>query len=115
MDPTLLQLILRILINNAVKFSEARAQVDVVGRLFQGVYVLEVVDTGLGISLAQREKLFSIGIRAQRGTNSEIGAGLGLVLARQFADRMGITLDFVPKSSPGCTFALRIPMHTLAN
>ncbi len=108
-DPIMTQLILRILINNAVKFSHREQRVTVRAHRAPDSYLVSVTDEGVGIPLATQEKLFTVGIHPERGTDSEKGSGLGLSLAKRYADKQGIKIHFLSIPGEGSTFTLVFP------
>jgi signal transduction histidine kinase len=66
---------------------------------------VDVVDTGPGLTPAARARLFA----AWATGGAEGGAGLGLVLARALAERMGGALAVESAHGAGSTFTLRLP------
>lgn len=110
-DPMMLQLIFRVFLNNAVKFSEAGQHINVVSRHGPDRYLISITDEGIGIPLEKQEKLFTPGIQSARGTQGEKGTGLGLLLAKQYADRQGITIHLISEPERGTTVTLAIPIH----
>ena len=85
-----LHLILRNLVDNAVKYTPAGGRVDIaLGRDAQGAW-LAVDDSGPGIPEAERQRVFD---RFYRVAGSEAdGSGLGLAIVRTVAERMGATV-----------------------
>jgi len=71
-----------------------------------GTLVCAVADTGVGMTEAQRSRLF----RAWATGGAEDGVGLGLVLAAELAARMRGVLAVESTPGVGSTFALRIPV-----
>ncbi|SEO02618.1 Signal transduction histidine kinase [bacterium A37T11] len=108
-DIQMLSLIVRILVNNAIKFSPTQTQVDICICLEQQRCILKVHDCGAGIPTKNQDKLFTLHINATFGTYNEKGNGLGLVLAKQFAERQQIDIWFESKNNEGTTFYLSIP------
>jgi two-component system, sensor histidine kinase and response regulator len=102
--------ILRNLIANAVKFTEAGGEVRLSAARRGGQTVVSVADTGVGMSEDQVSRLFQIESRAtSAGTASERGAGLGLLLCRDLADWIGGALDVESRLGEGTTFRLTLP------
>ncbi len=109
-DPIMLQLMLRVVINNAIKFSHANRHITIhAHRSAADKYLLSITDEGVGIPLDEQAKLFSIGISSSRGTHNEQGTGLGLVLAKQFAEKQGINIHFMSSPDKGATFTFIFP------
>ena len=111
-DPMMLQLMLRIVINNAIKFSHTDGRVTVYAHRSADQYLISVTDDGVGIPPEEQSKLFSMGISATRGTNNEFGNGLGLMLAKQFADKQGIKIHYMSTPGRGTSFTFVLPVST---
>jgi signal transduction histidine kinase len=103
---------LRNLIVNASKFSAAGSEIEV-GAERDGSDVLTIVrDSGIGIGAADLEAIFTLFTqRAQDHVpQASGGLGIGLYLARQFAEAHGGSLRATsPGIGKGSTFTLRIP------
>lgn len=91
-EPEALRVLLRNLLDNAVKYTPASGRVDVSLKLAQKRPVLTVEDSGPGIAAADRERVFDRFYRAS-GSASETGSGLGLAIVQVIADRHGATLE----------------------
>jgi signal transduction histidine kinase len=110
-DPHMLGQILRNLIGNALKFTE-QGLVLVSARFDHGgdVFVFEVSDTGTGVPLDQRERIFDdFGQVAAPQSGGSGGTGLGLPLSRSLAVTLGGSLDLADRAGPGSTFVIRLP------
>lgn len=95
-DAVLLAVLLRNLLDNAVRYTPAGGEVEVSLRRTDGGVVLAVVDTGPGIPAAERGRVFD---RFHRLLGSgEEGSGLGLSIVRRIADlhRARVVLDAGP-------------------
>ncbi len=95
-DPEALRILVRNLVDNAVRYTPEGGQVRVSIHDGASGAVLEVVDTGPGIPLPERERAFD---RFYRRSNApEGGSGLGLAIVKAIADRHGaqIRLDDTP-------------------
>ena len=112
-DPVRLKQILANLLGNAVKFTEKGEVALNVGfkRLEgrQGRFEFSVRDTGIGISDAQKEKLFKAFSQADSSTTRKFGGtGLGLIISDMIAEKMGSRIDFRSTPGVGTTFFLDI-------
>ena len=98
-DPGRLAELVRVLVDNAVKYSPADGSVEVA---VEGVATprLDVRDHGPGLSEAERARVFDRFFRgaAARGTR---GSGLGLAIARAIADRHGAGLELADAEGGG--------------
>jgi signal transduction histidine kinase len=104
--------ILRNLISNALKFTDA-GEIRVGARLL-GPSTIEffVDDTGVGIPAADQERIFEEFLQLEhRVARRERGTGLGLPLSRRLAELLGGSLTVRSQSGIGSTFTLRLPVE----
>jgi two-component system sensor histidine kinase KdpD len=107
-DPGLLERILANLLDNAVRHSGGgRVEVSAVAGTENAK--LKVVDHGPGVPADQREDLFKPFERLGGEADSN-GAGLGLTVARGFAEAMGGVLIADGSAGGGLTMRLRLPL-----
>ena len=111
-DRNVLFTIIRNLTNNALKFTPPSGAVTITAQRSGGDVVIQVIDTGIGMSAEKLETLF----RPQEGqstwgTSGEKGVGLGLQLVKEFTDRSGGTIDVVSVPNSGTTFSVRLPIN----
>jgi signal transduction histidine kinase len=111
-DEEMVKLVLRNLINNAVKFSSAgdSIYVEVMERL--GEVHISVRDTGQGISEENISKLFGVSHLSSMGTKNEIGTGLGLTLCKEFIEKMGGKIHVTSVEGNGSKFEFTIHSPT---
>ena len=103
------------LVSNSVKFTEKgfvelRARfdrVDATGDM--GTLVIEVEDSGCGISEEDKHKIDSPYVQTASKISRHGGTGLGLAVCRQFAEAMGGTMSFESELGKGSTFRITIP------
>ncbi|HVW00525.1 MAG TPA: ATP-binding protein, partial [Planctomycetaceae bacterium] len=101
-DPTRLRQILVNVVGNAIKFTEA-GHVRVVVRLSSDArpkLEFDIIDTGIGISASQRERMFKPFQQADNSTTRRFGGtGLGLAISKRLATMLGgdvVLLDSTP-------------------
>ncbi|WP_236517727.1 sensor histidine kinase [Sandaracinus amylolyticus] len=102
------------LVSNAIKYSPQGGSIGVrVGRERERAFV-EVVDHGIGIATADREKLFLPFRRTSGARAVAAGAGIGLSVARRIVEAHGgeITVDSVV--GRGSTFRVWLPTENAA-
>ncbi|MFP4303098.1 MAG: ATP-binding protein [Spirochaetaceae bacterium] len=110
-DPNRLNVIMRNLLGNSIKFSRPGGRITVTASRGRVHMELSVVDRGIGMTPEEIEKANSSGrIRSKRGTAGEKGTGLGLQLSKSNATRLGATLTFATNEFGGVTATLRLPV-----
>lgn len=98
------------LLSNAVKFSHAGEQVIVRVRREEDDVVLDVIDTGTGIPLADQRRLFSRFFRSRLADEEEIqGSGLGLALVQTVVEWHDGTAELASAEGEGTTVTVRLP------
>lgn len=108
-DVDMLQLVVRNLISNAVKFTPTGGLIEVAAQLVAAECAITVSDNGKGIAADQQENIFSIRSEPAFGTNNEKGVGLGLVLCKEFVERQGGRISFESNLSLGSRFYIFLP------
>ncbi|PTH83792.1 histidine kinase [Streptomyces sp. A244] len=106
-DPGLLERAMANLVENAVKYSPPGAPVLVAGSALADRVEVRVVDRGPGVPDDAKERIFEPFQRhgdAPRGA----GVGLGLAVARGFAEAMGGTLEAEDTPGGGLTMVLTL-------
>lgn len=108
-DINMLQVVVRNLISNAIKFTPKDGLIAVNATEHKGECKLSVCDNGIGIPVEKQQKIFSINAEPTYGTNNEKGIGLGLVLSKEFIERQGGRIDFY-STTAGSSFAIYLPL-----
>jgi len=110
-DRRLLELILRNLLDNAIKFTPAGGSIQcVLEAADQGVR-LRVNDTGCGISPEDQRRVFERFYRvdkARTGASGTRGTGLGLAIVKHAADRLGAKVELTSQPGRGTTVEVSI-------
>ncbi|MCY1633925.1 sensor histidine kinase [Marinifilum sp. D737] len=88
-----LEIILRNLISNAVKFTPMDGEISMEVTRSDKLIRISIQDSGVGMDAGQLQQLYEKG-RSKPGTCGEVGFGIGLPLCKQIADRVGIQLTF---------------------
>jgi hypothetical protein len=118
-DPTRIRQILIILIDNAIKFTPANGEVKVQARVFDkdpSLVVLEVSDSGCGISPDMTERIFErLFQTSDPSLEGRKGLGLGLYICKDLVTRQGGQIW--TKSAPvrGSVFSVALPIFSLPN
>ncbi len=97
------------LISNAVKYSDAGGEIGVHAWMDDGVVRVRVRDDGPGISPEHQEVIFEKFGRAA-GPDARPGTGLGLFIARSFAEAHGGSLEVESRPGEGATFTVTLPL-----
>lgn len=125
-DKGKLRQVLMNLLSNAVKFTEeggvtlrvGRQDAEAVDSKLESstpiMLLIEVEDTGAGISPEEMDILYDPFIQTASGQQSNEGTGLGLPISRQYVNLMGGELRAKSIMGQGTTFRVQIPV-TLAN
>ena len=107
-----LRILLRNLLDNAIKYTPESGQVDVSLEVADGQAVLTVEDSGHGIAEEARPRVFDRFFRAGDAL-AETGSGLGLAIVKTIADRHGATLHLGSSARlGGLLVELRLPLMT---
>jgi len=89
-DPKMVYTVMRNLVTNSLKFTENGGQVSIGAKPTEGYVLVEIQDTGVGMSKEKAAELFSVNkIESTEGTDNEAGTGLGLVLCKDFVEMHG--------------------------
>lgn len=109
-DAVLLERIVRNLMANAISYTEfGCVVVDV--RVRQGLILLRVADTGIGIPLAARAKIFDEFYQvANAARDRRMGLGLGLAIVRHLASIVGANVAVRSRVGTGTIFRLTVPV-----
>ena len=108
-DANLLKLIIRNLVNNAIKFSHEGDTVTLSAEEDRQEVVFKVKDNGIGIPVEERDGLFSLQGNSRSGTNDENGSGLGLKLCKEFVEKQNGTIDLDSTVGEGTIFYVSLP------
>ncbi len=110
-DPGQVERVLANLIENALKYSPPTDPVRVAVTTTRGEAIVRVIDHGGGIPASELERIFA---PFQRGsaTADARGAGLGLAIARGFAEANGGRVWAESHAGQGATFVLSLPAET---
>ena len=106
-DPVALNLLVRNLVDNAVRYSPTASRVEVRVRQQSGEVVLEVDDAGPGIPDAERERVFDRFYR--RADAGGAGSGLGLAIVRSVASAHAATVRLGPSTLGGLSVSVSFP------
>jgi signal transduction histidine kinase len=113
-DPDAVARVVRILLDNALRYAPAGEPIRVRAECDPGGAVIEVSDRGPGIPGEEEEHIFERFHRG-RGAGAASGFGLGLAIGRELAERMSGSLRLAsPVDGRGACFVLTLPTATAA-
>ena len=109
-DKDMVQLVLRNLISNAIKFTPEKGRI-VISLKKEGAYCrVSVSDTGIGMDQETLKKIQENNYYSTSGTAKESGTGLGLMLSKDFLTRNGSSLHIESEIGTGSIFYFMLPM-----
>lgn len=93
-DPASLAMLIGNLLDNALRYTPTGGRIDVSIDRNEGGALLSVVDTGPGIPVPERERVFErfYRVRGSGAPPGPVGSGLGLSIVRRIADAHGATV-----------------------
>jgi len=106
------------LLSNAVTYTPPRGSVRLEARRDSGDVVVSVADTGVGIPMDDRERVFQPfekgdAARAETAEATDTGVGLGLTIVKSFVGLHGGAVEVKSQSGRGTTVTCRIPAGQL--
>lgn len=109
-DRDKLEKILLNLVFNALKFTPAGGRVELRAERREGDYVIQVADTGMGISEKNLAHVFDRFWQADGSSKRKYqGVGIGLALVKELVEVQGGTVNVQSQVGKGTTFTLRLP------
>lgn len=109
-DRNAINIVLRNLIANAIKFSKSNDSIFIAMQEEPQRVIISVKDTGIGMSPEQQKSLFSGSVNASTsGTENEKGTGLGLALCQELIQEHGGEIWVESALDSGSTFFFSIP------
>jgi signal transduction histidine kinase len=104
------------LVRNAWQYTPEGGQVTLQLAAHDGEVVLDVVDTGVGISPQDQRRLFSRFFRASNVSDDQVrGLGLGLYVTKAIIEAHGGKITLVSTPGTGSTFSVILPALTTAS
>ncbi|MDQ6747461.1 MAG: HAMP domain-containing histidine kinase, partial [Candidatus Dormibacteraeota bacterium] len=111
-DRDKLLVVLRNLIENAVKYSPGADEVEIGVASDEGAIRVWVADRGMGIPEAEREHIFEQFHRIDSPNTAAIGgSGLGLFIVKQLVEVQGGRITVSARDGGGTVFSFTIPSH----
>jgi signal transduction histidine kinase/CheY-like chemotaxis protein len=120
LDGRLIRQVLINLLSNAVKFTPVAGTVRLQARMIpasagdpsHATLRISVLDTGIGIDLDDREKVFQPFVQVQSGFNRQFsGTGLGLSIVRRILQAHGGEIELESELGRGSCFTIHLPVQ----
>ena len=109
-DPDMIRLVMRNLINNAIKFTPSGGEVLITATHDNEQAEITVKDNGTGIPVENQHRIFSNIYYSTTGTQNEKGCGLGLHLSKDFVERNHGQIWFNSMPGSGSSFSFTVPL-----
>jgi len=111
-DKNMLEVILRNLITNAIKFTESFGKIDIYSMPIGEFVEVSVSDNGIGIDENIKANLFKSDYNESTpGTANEKGSGLGLVICKHFIERHQGKIWIENKKEKGTMVKFTLPIY----
>jgi two-component system sensor histidine kinase/response regulator len=109
-DKNMLQLVIRNILSNAIKFTHEGSSVNVSADCENSRCEIIIKDSGVGMDEQTQATIFSNRAEPAYGTNNEKGVGLGLSLSKEFTELQGGQIRFKSEANVGTTFYITMPL-----
>ena len=109
-DKYLLENVMHNLMENAVKYSDKEANVDVNIKQDEHFTIISVSDHGVGIDKKYQKKIFEQFYRIP-ATHHKSGYGIGLAMVKYAVKAHGGTIKVVSELGKGSTFTFTLPLN----
>ncbi len=115
-DPDSVRIVVRNLITNALKFSMKGDTIEISARLHRDLYyneeyyVIQVADTGIGMSENKVKELFNGKVNSSTGTRNESGTGMGMMFCKDLVEKSGGRIWVNSREGHGTQFSFTLPI-----
>jgi signal transduction histidine kinase len=99
------------LVSNALKFTPDGGRVRLRANQDDDHLEITVTDSGRGVEFSDHERIFDAFAHGEDSSGTEQGSGLGLALARRYAELHGGSLAVASDPGTGATFTMRLPVR----
>jgi signal transduction histidine kinase len=112
-DYHMVNLIVRNLMNNAIKFSYPEGKIEIKGEQNDKFFIFTIQDFGVGMSEQTQAKLFKIeSTNPHTVTANEKGTGLGLIICKEFIEKNGGEIWVESELGKGSRFNFSLPVKS---
>lgn len=113
-DNYLISIVISNLISNAIKYSNKNGEININLINHNNEISFSIADNGIGIALADIDKIFNSFYRSDVSNHAEIkGTGLGLSIVKRLCDLLKLEISVESKLNQGTTFILIFPLAKL--
>jgi signal transduction histidine kinase len=107
--------VIRNLISNAIKYSYSKGIIVISTEIIDHFIQITVKDAGVGLSNSELDTLFIVDYKKSKlGTANEEGTGLGLVLCKDFVQKLGGKMIVTSEPNSGSAFSFTLPYASVA-
>lgn len=100
------------LLSNAHKYTPHGGRITIAATVADDRVRVTVTDSGIGMSVAEQEQLFTSFFRAKNRTTSEVGGtGLGLAITKSLVELHGGAISVTSAPDTGSCFTVDLPVH----
>lgn len=111
-DENILSIILRNLISNAIKFTNIGGEINISTTICQKHIEISIADNGVGMSAEMIHEIFTLSNNTSSlGTMNEKGSGLGLLLCKEFVEKLNGKIWVESEKGKGSNFIFTIPLN----
>ncbi|MGI9544706.1 MAG: tetratricopeptide repeat-containing sensor histidine kinase [Cyclobacteriaceae bacterium] len=109
-DLNMISLVIRNVLANAIKFTGPNGRIQINAVEDEDLVRISILDNGIGITKEDQEKLFDIEQQhIISGSTQDKGAGLGLMLCKEFVEMNGGNIEVDSQLGVGTTFTIELP------
>ncbi len=115
-DENMVEFILRNLLANALKFTFPENRIEISLHKTGDFIVISIKDYGVGMTEEECNNLFDFKKQvSKKGTSSETGTGLGLILCKEFVEKNNGVIKVESEYEKGSTFIFTLPLQRVTN
>jgi len=110
-DLNMLQIIIRNLVSNAIKFTPRNGSINIYAISDHKKCIVSLEDNGIGIPTNVQNQLFLLSSNySSHGTENETGSGFGLILCKEFVEKHGEKIWLESTPNVGSKFSFSMPI-----
>lgn len=98
------------LLSNSIKFSPVNTSISINVEFFDNVFIIKIVDQGIGIALKDQERIFEKFVQLENAyTKTQSSTGLGLTITKELVEMHNGEIKVESSLGNGATFTVKIP------